>query len=81
MTLAYTILGESFKFGPQPFEGSKEDLDFGSKFWEISRKLLADGKVKVHPVQVEKGGLEGVFGGMKMMKEGKVSGKKLVYKI
>ncbi|KAK3670644.1 hypothetical protein LTR78_009479 [Recurvomyces mirabilis] len=81
MTLAYTIMGESFKFGPQPFEGKKEDLDFGSKFWEISRRLLEKGSVKVHPVQVEAGGLEGVFEGMKMLKEGKVSGKKLVYKI
>ncbi|KAK5115717.1 hypothetical protein LTR62_000806 [Meristemomyces frigidus] len=81
MTLAYTTFGEDFKFGPQPYPANKEDLEFGSKFWEITRGLLESGKVKVHPVQVGKGGLQGVFEGLQMLKEGKVSGKKLVYKV
>jgi hypothetical protein len=35
----------------------------------------------VHPVKLGSGGLEGVLDGLDQLKEGKVSGVKLVYKI
>jgi hypothetical protein len=80
-TLGYTIFGEDFKFIDKDFPASKEDFEFGKKFWDISTELLASKQVKVHPVQKEKGGLQGVLDGMKQMKEGKVSGTKWVYKV
>jgi hypothetical protein len=58
-----------------------EDWEFGKMFWTLSEELLAQGKIKVHRPSVNEGGkgLEGVLKGMQAMREGKVSGKKLVY--
>lgn len=58
-----------------------EDFEFGKGWWEEARELLANGKVKVHKPEVNQGGkgLEGALGGMQHMREGKVSGVKLVY--
>lgn len=80
-TLAYTAVGESFEWPNMKFPAQPENFEFGKKFMEISRQLLADGKVKVHKPSVNKygEGLEGVVKGMDAMKEGKVSGEKLVF--
>ncbi|KAG7137213.1 Protein TOXD like protein [Verticillium longisporum] len=82
LSLYYTIFGEEYTyFGTQP--AVKENYEFGKTFWELSRRLLAEGKVK--PIRVIKNrggeGLEGVLVGLKEMKEGKVSAGKLVYTI
>ena len=50
-------------------------------FWGLACKLLAEKKIKVHPVDVRPGGLKGVLEGMEEMRQGKVSGKKLVYRV
>lgn len=80
-TLGYTVVGEAFRFGPHSLPAKPEDFEFGKMFWELARGLLAEGKVTVHRPSVNEGGkgLEGALKGMKAMKEGKVSGKKLVY--
>lgn len=80
-TLAYTIVGEKFFFGKQEVPAKPEDEAFAKKFWALSRDLLAEGKVKVHKPSVNKygEGLEGVLKGLDAMKEGKVSGEKLVF--
>ena len=80
-TLAYTITGEAFEFGPAKIPDMPQDFEFAKGFWELSAKLLQEGKVKVHRPEVRKEGLKGVFGGLKDLKENKVSGVKLVYKI
>ncbi|KAH8426388.1 zinc-binding alcohol dehydrogenase family protein [Aspergillus melleus] len=80
-TLGYTILGEAFKFGDIPFPAKPEDMEFAKKFWATAEQLLAQGKVKPHPLKVNPGGLRGVLDGMKAMQEGKVSGEKLVYRV
>ncbi|KAJ3349271.1 hypothetical protein HDU83_000654 [Entophlyctis luteolus] len=81
-TLAYTVVGESFEF----FGGAKvpalpQDFEFAKEFAVLTNKLLAEGKLKVHaPAINETGsGLEGALKGLQLMREGKVSGKKLVY--
>lgn len=51
------------------------------RFCELSTKLLASSQVSVHPPKVGKDGLKGVFDGMQQLKEGKVSGTKLVYNV
>ncbi|KAF9630187.1 Alcohol dehydrogenase superfamily zinc-containing [Lasiodiplodia theobromae] len=83
VTMAYTVFGEGFwkPFGPGDYPASTEDYEFGKKFWKLSEKLLEEGKLKVHPPDVRDGGLEGVLEGLRELKDGKVSGKKLVYKI
>lgn len=80
-TLGYTVVGEEFMFGPTKFEAQPKDFAFGKEFWQLARGLLEEGKVKVHAVSVNEGGegLEGILKGLQSMREGKVSGKKLVY--
>lgn len=46
----------------------------------VIEKYLAAGKVKPHPVEInKKGGLEAIEQGLDLMRKGKVSAKKLVY--
>lgn len=78
-TLAYTVTGEGFKFGPKEYPPNSEDFEFAKKFWDLSAMLLANGQIKVHALEKGKDGLKGVFDGMQKLKDGKVSGKKLVY--
>jgi len=81
MTLGYTVVGEFFKFGDMPWEARPQDFEFGKMFWELARSLLEQGKLKAHRPSVNEGGkgLEGALLGMQVMREGKVSGRKLVY--
>jgi len=81
-TLAYTVTGEAFKFGPKvEYPANPADFEFAKKFWELSAKLIASKQLSVHPPKVGKGGLEGIFDGLQQLREGKVSGTKLVYQI
>ena len=80
-TLAYTVIGEAFDFGPNPFPAKPEDRAFAEGFLPIAEKILADKTFKVHPPKVLPGGLKGVLEGLQAMKEGKVSGEKLVYNV
>ncbi|KAF4813849.1 Protein TOXD [Colletotrichum siamense] len=82
MSLYYTVFGEEFGyFGKR--DAVPENYEFGKRFWELSRELLAAGKLK--PIRVIKNrggsGLDGVIVGLKELKEGKVSAGKLVYTI
>ncbi|KAJ5593998.1 Protein TOXD [Penicillium hispanicum] len=80
-TLGYTAVGEEFMFGDHKVEARPEDKEFAAKFWGIAEPLLAAGKVKVHTPKVNPGGLNGVLEGLKLLREDKVSGEKLVYNI
>ncbi|KJX96792.1 zinc-binding oxidoreductase ToxD like protein [Zymoseptoria brevis] len=80
-TLGYTITGEEFnKFGKH-FPASLEDFEHAKMFWALSEELIHAGHLTPHPVEARKGGLDGVFGGLQDFREGKVSGKKLVYAV
>ncbi|OKL64423.1 Protein TOXD [Talaromyces atroroseus] len=81
LTLAYTAMGEGFKFGDTTIPAKPEDKAHAEMFWAIAEQLLAAGKIKVHTPKVNPGGLKGVLEGMKLMKEDKVSGEKLVYNV
>lgn len=76
-TFAYTSLGEKYN---DRFPASQADYEFGKRFWAVAEELINNGKVKTHPVEVRKG-LEGVPKGLNDVKEGKVSGVKLVYTV
>ena len=80
-TLAYTIFGEEFMYGSQKFPVQPENRAFAEQFWPVVRKLLADGKIKVHPYVVGKDGLKGVIEGLDLLRREQVSGLKLVYNI
>jgi NADPH:quinone reductase-like Zn-dependent oxidoreductase len=80
-TLAYTTLGEEFLFGDIPFAAKPQDRAHAEKFIPIAEGLLNQGKIKVHRPKVGPNGLQGVLEGLKLLKEDKVSGEKLVYNV
>lgn len=58
--LAYTSFGEEFsKFGAT-FPSMQDHYELSVKFWEIHAKLLAEGRIKPHPITVREGGLQGI---------------------
>jgi len=80
-TLMYTVFGEEFTKGGHPFPASKEDFEFGKVWFALTEKLVGEGKLKAHPASVRDGGLEGILKGLDDLKEGRVHGEKLVYRI
>lgn len=77
----YTIFNESFQKAGRDNPAMPDDFEFAKKFSGITEKLLAEGKLKTHPEKVGAKGLEGALQGMQDMKDDKVSGNKLVYRV
>jgi len=77
----YTTFGEAFTKAGRETPASQEDFEYMKKFVAISQKLVDYGVIKPHRLEVRKGGLDGIAGGLSDMKEGKVSAAKLVYKL
>lgn len=80
-TLGYTALGEAFSKAGKHYEAIADDLAFSSKFSVLSQKLIEEKKLKGHRQEVRDGGLDGILTGLKDMKNGKISGVKVVYRI
>lgn len=80
MSLYYSVFGEPFWYAKR-FEAAPANYDYGKTFWEMSKRLLEEGKVKPIRVTLNRGGkgLDGVLEGLRESKEGKVSAEKLVY--
>ncbi|KIW27416.1 uncharacterized protein PV07_07154 [Cladophialophora immunda] len=79
--LGYSLSGEPFIYEGELFEAHPDHLVFGSSFARVAERLWREGKWTPHPQRIERGGLRGVTNGMQQMREGKVSGEKLVYVI
>jgi NADPH:quinone reductase-like Zn-dependent oxidoreductase len=63
VTLAYTSLGYPFsKFGID-FPAIPSHYEQGVMIWALGQKLLAEGKIKPHPISLQKGGLKGIPNG------------------
>lgn len=76
------MVGEGFTFrGNSTIAANPEDFEFGKRFWSTAEKLLREGKWKPHRAELRSGGLDGILGGLEDLKQGKVSGKKLVYRV
>jgi hypothetical protein len=74
--------GESFKFGPNEIPARQDDRAFPEQFCGIFEDLLAAGNIMVHPPRVGDGDdLKDVLEGLDLLREGKISGEKLVYNI
>ncbi|KAF4448354.1 hypothetical protein F53441_8229 [Fusarium austroafricanum] len=80
ITLMYSIFGERF-FKGQETPAKPDEFEFAKKFWEISRQLLEEGKLKAPQTFVNRGGsgFEGIMKGLDELRANKVSGGKLVY--
>jgi hypothetical protein len=79
--LGYTLTGEAFEIEGKLWLAVPEDFELAKKFNSVVEKLLEQGLIKNHPVSMRDGGLDAILGGMRELKEGKVSGVKVVYRI
>ncbi|OCF44732.1 hypothetical protein I317_01421 [Kwoniella heveanensis CBS 569] len=84
-TVVYTIFGKEMNFSPrtpEPFiiPAVPEAREFATKIYAATPELITKFGIKPNPVEI-RGGLENVEAGLKELQAGKVSGKKLVYKI
>lgn len=74
----FTIINDTFNIR-HTYEASDEDKNFMVSFYRIMESLLAEDKIRVMPHEIKQGGLESVLDGVKLVREGKVRAKKLVY--
>lgn len=81
VSMAYDVLGESYRMGAQEIVPVDGNPDFGIKWWALVQKLLDERRILPHPHQVKPGGLAGVLAGLQLLREGKVRASKLVYQV
>ncbi|KAG9200847.1 hypothetical protein G6514_006555 [Epicoccum nigrum] len=79
-TFAYTFTREGYK-GPFYIPPSSKDFEFSKKFARIIEKLLEQSRIKFHPIELKTGCWQGVLAGTDELRLGKVSGKKLAFKV
>ncbi|KAK2743069.1 hypothetical protein FQN57_005025 [Myotisia sp. PD_48] len=82
-TLAYYMFGEKVQLSENGPISPPDHTSFryAKDFLTIANKLMGEGKIKVHPQHVGPRGLIGVLEGLDKMRQGKVSGVKLVYRV
>ncbi|KAK5163348.1 uncharacterized protein LTR77_010721 [Saxophila tyrrhenica] len=80
-TSGYTAFGEAFDKLGAHVPAKEGDLEHARMFWRLTQRLLQEGRLKPAPVRVGGEGLVGVFGGMQEMRDGRLSGEKLVYRV
>ncbi|KAI0528349.1 putative zinc-binding oxidoreductase ToxD [Xylaria digitata] len=79
--LGYSLSGELYIFETEEFPAQPEDLQFAKKWMPIVENLWAGGKLKNYPEKIRGRGLLGCINGMEDMRQGRVSGVKLVYRV
>ena len=80
-TLAYTACGNPIRIGSIAADDNVDDFDFAVRFCSLAEQLLASGEIKAIRHNVSSDGFKGILDGIKLLREGKVSGEKLVYSI
>jgi NADPH:quinone reductase-like Zn-dependent oxidoreductase len=61
--LAYTVTGEAFEKWGMPFPAMPPLYELATKFWQMTARLLEEGKLVPHPVEKRDGGLSGISEG------------------
>lgn len=80
-TVGYSFLGEEWEQFGVLNPASKEDFEYSKGFAILSERLLAQGRLRPHPVKVMEGGLEAIAVAMEDLRAKRVSGKKLVFRL
>jgi NADPH:quinone reductase-like Zn-dependent oxidoreductase len=76
-----TFLGEAFdKFGKH-IPAVPEDFEFARHFTSLVDELLEKKRLRALPTRVLPGGLDGITAGLDMIRNGQVSGCKLVVRV
>lgn len=83
VTLSSTMVGSSHgdTWGIVSDEQAKVDQEFAYWFYRYLSHLLAQGKIKPHPVEVLPDGLTGIVAGVQALFDRKVSAKKLAARL
>ncbi|KAI1457379.1 zinc-binding dehydrogenase family oxidoreductase [Annulohypoxylon moriforme] len=77
--MAPEVFGKEVKLsGGYERPASEEKHQVAVRMFGVVQKLLDEGKLKAHPIQMLEPGLEGILDGLALLKSGSVSGKKLV---
>ena len=79
-TLIYTSLGRAFTLGGY-YPESPDDRAHMASFLKKLPGIVSTGLIKPNPVKLWDGGLDAINEGLQHMREGKVSGEKIVYRI
>ena len=79
-SLGYTVFGEPVSKGPAQFPDTREDFAFGKSWIQYAEELLHNGQLVTVPIQLGRG-LENALDGIDLLRQGKVSGHKLVYQL
>jgi hypothetical protein len=80
---ATTSIGGVFEYGPQhmTIRVMPEEFDFVVRWTGAVEKLWAEAKMRSPAVQVEGNRLDGLLDGLQMLRERKISARKLVYRV
>ncbi|KAI2897944.1 hypothetical protein CBS63078_7789 [Aspergillus niger] len=81
VSMAYTVVGEPYTMGPQKVPAKPIDMKHHLLWQSVFQDLLDQGKIKTHPVSKQPYGLKGVLSGLDLLRENKVRGQKLVYRV
>lgn len=81
MTILYTALGREFSFLGEHYPAPLTDREHLASFITKQPAIVQAGSIKPNPVKLWEGGLDGVIDGLVYMREGKVTGQKIVYKV
>ncbi|KAI1661698.1 zinc-binding dehydrogenase [Daldinia decipiens] len=78
--LAADIYGEDITLGQRGYDrpASREKHELAVQHLGAVQRLLDQGRLKAHPIEVLDGGLQGAVKGLEILANGQVSGKKLV---
>ncbi len=80
-TFGHAAFGEEFTILGYTVPGNPNHYEFATKFFRLAEGLIAEGKLKPHPIEIRPQGLGGVINGLGDLRSEKVSGRKLVYSI
>jgi NADPH:quinone reductase-like Zn-dependent oxidoreductase len=84
-SIGYSAEGEDWEIGWEEntmrIPGNIEHLEWMKKWTVVVEKLAVEGKWKPHRQEVRSGGFEGILQGLEDLKNGKVSGAKLTYRV
>ncbi|KAJ4245295.1 hypothetical protein NW762_014165 [Fusarium torreyae] len=80
-TMVFSAIGESFQIGGNKIPANPTDYEFACNFTKLAQDLLFQDEFQTHPVSLQSGGLDKVLDGVNQLREGNVSGIKLVYTI
>ncbi|KAF7950817.1 uncharacterized protein EAE97_002369 [Botrytis byssoidea] len=79
--LGYSVTGEEYEIEGEVWAVAPEDFELGKRAFVLLEILLEHGLIINHPVKIMNGGLKGILEGTREMKEGNLSGEKLVYRV